>query len=50
MGTGELLSLLLGAAVLFPLASFVMILLAGPYMGARGKLAGRLATLCILCS
>ena len=42
------LSWLLGTAVLLPLASFVLILLFGPYMGKGGKQAGLCATGAIL--
>ena len=44
------LSWLLGSAVLLPLASFVLILLGGPYMGKGGKQAGVCATGAILIS
>ncbi len=50
MDTGLLLTSLLGAAVLMPLASFVVILCFGPMMGKGGKQAGVCATLAILTS
>ena len=40
MNVGFVLSSLLGAAVLIPLLSFVLILLFGPRMGKKGRLAG----------
>jgi NADH-quinone oxidoreductase subunit L len=50
MDTGILLSWLLGLAVLTPLASFLLIFLAGPLMGKHGKQAGLCATFAILIS
>ena len=46
----EFLHVLLGFAVLSPLASFVVIWLFGPYMGKAGKGAGHVATMAILVS
>ena len=50
MDTGLLLTCLLGAAVLVPLASFVVIFCFGPLMGKGGRQAGLCATLAILTS
>ncbi len=44
MGLAELLPILLGAAWLLPLASFVLIVFVGPRMGKHGVLAGDVAT------
>jgi NADH-quinone oxidoreductase subunit L len=50
MDNATLLPLLLGAAWLIPLASFTLIVLAGPRLGKHGVLAGSVATGAILCS
>src|SRR5471030_548449 len=46
----SLLSVLLGAAVLLPLASFVLILFFGPRMGKSGEFAAYVAAGAIVCS
>ena len=48
MDAATLLPMLLGAAVLLPLLSFAVIVLAGPNLGEHGKAAGTVATAAIL--
>ena len=48
MDASTLLPMLLGAAVLLPLLSFTVIVLAGPNLGEHGKAAGTVATAAIL--
>ena len=48
MDASTLLPTLLGGAVLLPLLSFVIIVLAGPNLGKHGKAAGSIATFAIL--
>ena len=48
MEPAKLLPLLLGAAWLAPLASFVLVVLFGPRMGRHGRYAGHLATAAIM--
>jgi len=48
MNPADLLPLLLGLAVLLPLASFALIFVAGPRMGKAGEHAGHVATAAIL--
>ena len=48
MDASTLLPMLLGAAVLLPLLSFTVIVLAGPNLGEHGKAAGTIATAAIL--
>ena len=50
METGNLLSVLLGLAVLLPLCSFAVILVFGPRLGKAGEFAGFLATGAIVSS
>lgn len=48
MDASTLLPTLLGAAVLLPLLSFIVIVLAGPNLGEHGRAAGTIATAAIL--